>query len=224
MLLRRDNTGDADSNQSDHTARLISLVYCVFRSGPLVHCRLDSRPLKASVDNVYLICIPHEPRPKFVHPLPYTEPVVPGWNRGRPHRPLGHDPLPQTSRRLPTTASLPHRRIRYDRISSFTLIGSLMTPIDPLSEALLASATAPSATTKHKTLELYNPSKVVELKYTGTLSFRWSFKWETYVARFLSFFAYRTTAHTPLPLDTNSNGNARNASSFENRTHPCSLR
>ncbi|KIJ65109.1 hypothetical protein HYDPIDRAFT_88706 [Hydnomerulius pinastri MD-312] len=49
---------------------------------------------------------------------------------------------------------------------------------DPISEALLASATAPSATTKHKTLELYNPSKVVELKYTGTLSFRWTFKWE----------------------------------------------
>ncbi|KAG6374661.1 hypothetical protein JVT61DRAFT_4026 [Boletus reticuloceps] len=49
---------------------------------------------------------------------------------------------------------------------------------DPLSEALLASATAPSATSKHKTLELYNPSKVVELKYTGTLTFRWSFKWE----------------------------------------------
>ncbi|KAF9219789.1 hypothetical protein BS17DRAFT_740317 [Gyrodon lividus] len=48
---------------------------------------------------------------------------------------------------------------------------------DPLSEALLASATAPSATTKHKTLELYNPSKVIELKYTGTLNFRWSFKW-----------------------------------------------
>ncbi|KAI9573767.1 hypothetical protein HD554DRAFT_2166541 [Boletus coccyginus] len=51
---------------------------------------------------------------------------------------------------------------------------------DPLSEALLASATAPSATSKHKTLELYNPSNVVELKYTGTLSFRWSFKWETH--------------------------------------------
>ncbi|KAF8433212.1 hypothetical protein L210DRAFT_3364930, partial [Boletus edulis BED1] len=51
---------------------------------------------------------------------------------------------------------------------------------DPLSEALLASATAPSATSKHKTLELYNPSKVVELKYTGTLTFRWSFKWETH--------------------------------------------
>ena len=55
---------------------------------------------------------------------------------------------------------------------------------DPLSEALLASATAPSATTKHKTLELYNPSNVVELKYTGTLTFRWSFKWETYVVLF----------------------------------------
>ncbi|KAN0088866.1 hypothetical protein V8E55_005923 [Tylopilus felleus] len=51
---------------------------------------------------------------------------------------------------------------------------------DPLSEALLASATAPSSTSKHKTLELYNPSNVVELKYTGTLTFRWSFKWETH--------------------------------------------
>ncbi|KAH7885823.1 hypothetical protein F5I97DRAFT_1158855 [Phlebopus sp. FC_14] len=49
---------------------------------------------------------------------------------------------------------------------------------DPISEALLASATAPSPTSKHKTLELYNPSKVVELKFTGTLSFRWSFRWE----------------------------------------------
>ncbi|KAG2142921.1 uncharacterized protein EDB93DRAFT_1088609 [Suillus bovinus] len=49
---------------------------------------------------------------------------------------------------------------------------------DPISESLLASATSPSATSKHKTVELYNPSKVVELKYTGTLTFRWSFKWE----------------------------------------------
>ena len=92
---------------------------------------------------------------------------------------------------------------------------------DPLSEALLASATAPSATSKHKTLQLYNPSNVVELKYTGTLSFRWSFKWETYVA------PCRTTilAHvSPTTLDTNSNGNARNASSFGNRTHPYWLR
>ncbi|KAG6370928.1 hypothetical protein JVT61DRAFT_10775 [Boletus reticuloceps] len=44
----------------------------------------------------------------------------------------------------------------------------------------VASATAPSATSKHKTLELYNPSKVVELRYTGTLTFQWSFKWETH--------------------------------------------
>ncbi|KAF8967649.1 hypothetical protein BDZ97DRAFT_1656154 [Flammula alnicola] len=49
---------------------------------------------------------------------------------------------------------------------------------DPMSESLLASATAPSPTSKVKTLELYNPTSVVELKYTGTLSFRWSFKWE----------------------------------------------
>lgn len=49
---------------------------------------------------------------------------------------------------------------------------------DPISESLLASATSPSATSKHKTIELYNPSKVIELKYTGTLTFRWSFKWE----------------------------------------------
>lgn len=53
--------------------------------------------------------------------------------------------------------------------------------LDPLSEALLASATSPSATSKHKTLALYNPAHVVELKYTGTLSFRWAFTWETYV-------------------------------------------
>lgn len=49
---------------------------------------------------------------------------------------------------------------------------------DPISESLLASATSPSATSKHKTIELYNPTKVIELKYTGTLTFRWSFKWE----------------------------------------------
>jgi len=40
------------------------------------------------------------------------------------------------------------------------------------------TATAPSASSKIKFLELCNPTKTVELKYTGTLSFRWSFKWE----------------------------------------------
>ncbi|KJA28114.1 hypothetical protein HYPSUDRAFT_129892 [Hypholoma sublateritium FD-334 SS-4] len=49
---------------------------------------------------------------------------------------------------------------------------------DPMSESLLATATAPAATNKVKSIELYNPTSVVELKFTGTLSFRWSFKWE----------------------------------------------
>lgn len=49
---------------------------------------------------------------------------------------------------------------------------------EPVSGSLLACMTAPSATSKHKTMELYNPTKVVELKFTGTLSFKWAFKWE----------------------------------------------
>ncbi|KAJ7755750.1 hypothetical protein DFH07DRAFT_821706 [Mycena maculata] len=49
---------------------------------------------------------------------------------------------------------------------------------DPLSEALLVTATAPSATSKVKVLSLYNPNMNVELKFTGTLSFRWSFTYE----------------------------------------------
>ncbi|PPR03224.1 hypothetical protein CVT26_008072 [Gymnopilus dilepis] len=51
---------------------------------------------------------------------------------------------------------------------------------DPMSESLLATATSPVPTSKVKTLELYNPTSVVELKYSGTLSFRWSFKWENH--------------------------------------------
>ncbi|KAI0628208.1 hypothetical protein C8Q77DRAFT_1068400 [Trametes polyzona] len=50
--------------------------------------------------------------------------------------------------------------------------------LDPLSESVLATVTAPSATSKHKTLQLYNPDLVVELKYTGTIHFKWGFKWE----------------------------------------------
>ncbi|KAF9077965.1 hypothetical protein BDP27DRAFT_1207834 [Rhodocollybia butyracea] len=49
---------------------------------------------------------------------------------------------------------------------------------DFMSESLLAIASAPSATSKVKTLELCNPTIAVELKYTGTLTFKWSFKWE----------------------------------------------
>ncbi|KAG6910197.1 hypothetical protein DXG01_012332 [Tephrocybe rancida] len=49
---------------------------------------------------------------------------------------------------------------------------------DPTSQSLLITATAPMATSKAKTLELYNPTILVDLKFTGTLSFRWNFKWE----------------------------------------------
>ncbi|KAJ3827248.1 hypothetical protein F5880DRAFT_1474888 [Lentinula raphanica] len=51
---------------------------------------------------------------------------------------------------------------------------------DFMSESLLATASAPTATSKVKTLELCNPTIAVELKYTGTLSFKWSFQWETH--------------------------------------------
>ncbi|KAI8974595.1 hypothetical protein BD414DRAFT_498155 [Trametes punicea] len=50
--------------------------------------------------------------------------------------------------------------------------------IDPLSESVLAAVTAPSPTSKHKTIQLYNPDIIVELKYTGTLHFKWGFRWE----------------------------------------------
>ncbi|KAI0291875.1 hypothetical protein BC826DRAFT_1021441 [Russula brevipes] len=49
---------------------------------------------------------------------------------------------------------------------------------DPMSQSLLASATAPHASSKHKTIELHNPSHIVEFKSTGTLTFRWTFSWE----------------------------------------------
>lgn len=49
---------------------------------------------------------------------------------------------------------------------------------DPMSQSMLASATAPHASSKHKTIELHNPTQVVEFKSTGTLVFKWSFTWE----------------------------------------------
>ena len=63
-----------------------------------------------------------------------------------------------------------------DVVRAFTVYCAL----DPMSESLLATATAPSPVNKVKTIELCNPTSVVEIKYTGTLSFRWSFKWEEY--------------------------------------------
>lgn len=50
--------------------------------------------------------------------------------------------------------------------------------LDPMSQSMLASATAPHSSSKHKTIELYNPSQAIEFKSTGTLTFRWCFKWE----------------------------------------------
>jgi hypothetical protein len=56
------------------------------------------------------------------------------------------------------------------------------TRTDPISGALLSSATAPSASSKAKTIELYHPDTAIELRFVGTLSFRWAFKWEECVA------------------------------------------
>ncbi|TFK52060.1 hypothetical protein OE88DRAFT_1658838 [Heliocybe sulcata] len=50
--------------------------------------------------------------------------------------------------------------------------------LDPLSESVLSTATAPSPQNKHKTVELYNPNLAIDLKYSGTLSTKWKFKWE----------------------------------------------
>jgi len=64
--------------------------------------------------------------------------------------------------------------------------------LDPMSQSLLASAGAPHASSKHKTIELHNPSHIVEFKATGTLTLRWSFSWEVSVSRpFALFFFIR---------------------------------
>ncbi|KAF8266153.1 hypothetical protein EI94DRAFT_1733905 [Lactarius quietus] len=49
---------------------------------------------------------------------------------------------------------------------------------DPMSQSMLASATAPHVSSKHKTIELHNPTQIVEFKSTGTLIFKWCFTWE----------------------------------------------
>ena len=66
-------------------------------------------------------------------------------------------------------------------LSSFRLHrieGLLRLLLDPMSESLLATAAAPAATSKFKTIELCNPTSIVELKHAGSLVFRWAFKWE----------------------------------------------
>ena len=79
------------------------------------------------------------------------------------------------------------------------------------SESLLAVATAPSASSKTKTIELQNPTVPVELKYTGTLSFKWGFKWEEYVC------SERGFPETSLILATTSNGGEKNATCSVNQ-------
>jgi len=61
-------------------------------------------------------------------------------------------------------------------------VGSFLslTITDPLSGSLLISGAATNPVSRQKTLELFNPSIVVELKDVGKVSFRWSFRWEEY--------------------------------------------
>ncbi|CAE7124972.1 unnamed protein product [Rhizoctonia solani] len=49
---------------------------------------------------------------------------------------------------------------------------------DHLSDSLLATVTASNATSKNKVIELHNPTILVELNFTGRLSFKWNFVWE----------------------------------------------
>lgn len=88
-----------------------------------------------------------------------------------------------------------------------------------MTESLLVKATAPSATSKTKILELYNPTSTVELKYTGTLTFRWSFKWEVCVARQSNNLSQSLTGR----LAMNLNGNGKSATSSASPTRRCSL-
>lgn len=52
--------------------------------------------------------------------------------------------------------------------------------LDPISGSLLITGSSPSPISRQKTLELFNPSIIVELKDVGKVSFRWAFKWEEY--------------------------------------------
>ncbi|CUA78125.1 hypothetical protein RSOLAG22IIIB_02743 [Rhizoctonia solani] len=49
---------------------------------------------------------------------------------------------------------------------------------DHLSDSLLATVTAQTATSKNKVIELHNPTIMIELNFTGRLSFKWNFVWE----------------------------------------------
>ena len=116
-----------------------------------------------------------------------------------------HGPLPQAPNRPPSTTKATESKCLVRKLECAAHDAST----DPLSEALLASATS-----KHKTLEFSN---VVEFKNIGTLTIVFQMRG---VSRPIS-----CRATTPMPLpQTNSNDNAKNASSFETRIHPCSSR
>jgi hypothetical protein len=51
---------------------------------------------------------------------------------------------------------------------------------DPISGSLLITGASMNPVSRQKTLELFNPSTIVELKDVGKVSFRWAFKWEEY--------------------------------------------
>jgi hypothetical protein len=75
------------------------------------------------------------------------------------------------------------------------VLKNVCTRTDPISGALLSSATAPAASSKAKTIQLYNPDSATELRSVGTLSFRWAFKWEECVSRsFSGLFTERALA------------------------------
>lgn len=95
-------------------------------------------------------------------------------------------------------------------------VGGLIVDKEPLSQSLLASVTAPHPTSKVKFIELHNPSHLVELKYTGTITFKWRFVWEQYVIP--GVLTFRLILY--LRADTNSSGDVRNASCFESLILP----
>jgi hypothetical protein len=87
-----------------------------------------------------------------------------------------------------------------------------------MSQSLLASAAAPHATSKHKTIELHNPSHVVEFKSTGTLTFKWSFSWEESVREdHFGAFALFCLTCVPVDSDTLLSGNANHVTLFANQ-------
>ncbi|KAG8827267.1 hypothetical protein FRB91_009764 [Serendipita sp. 411] len=51
---------------------------------------------------------------------------------------------------------------------------------DPLSGGLLCTVNAPAASSKQKWIELHNPDVKIELSFTGSFTFKWSFDWEAH--------------------------------------------